>query len=87
MPKQYSNPCILCGSERYVVKTWQEEVGNSKVTMTETVCPNKECQKKVDQENRRIREKNEAMKQRTEQRLLQRKAAKEAERQAKADSL
>lgn len=45
-----SNPCIRCGLERINGKTWKGKVGASSVTYTQTVCPDKSCQKIVDQE-------------------------------------
>ncbi len=44
-----SNPCVRCGKERIDGKTWEGKVGVSVVTYTMTVCPDRECQKKVDQ--------------------------------------
>ncbi len=44
-----SNPCVRCGHERIDGKTWKGKVGASPVTSTQTVCPDKECQKIVDQ--------------------------------------
>jgi hypothetical protein len=40
--------CIECGKQRIVVGTYQEKVGNSVVTYKETICPDPECQKKVE---------------------------------------
>lgn len=60
-----STPCIRCGKERIVSKTWKEEItnffGSSFVTHTETVCPDEECQKVVDEKFRQEREKKEAI--------------------------
>lgn len=44
-----SNPCVRCGIERIDGKTWKGKVGASPVTYTQTVCPDKSCQKIVDQ--------------------------------------
>lgn len=44
-----SNPCIRCGKERIDGKTWKGKVGVSPVTYTMTICPDKACQKVVDQ--------------------------------------
>lgn len=44
-----SNPCIKCGRERVDGKTWEGKVGASLVTYTQTLCPDPECQKIVDQ--------------------------------------
>lgn len=45
-----NTPCIRCGKERIASKTWDEELNGSTVTYTLTVCPDPECQKKVDAE-------------------------------------
>lgn len=46
------NPCTRCGRERIVSKTWKENVkiysGTSPVVHVDTVCPDQECQKVVD---------------------------------------
>lgn len=44
-----SNPCINCGKERIDGKSWTGKVGVSPVTYTQTICPDPECQKIVDQ--------------------------------------
>jgi hypothetical protein len=43
-----TNKCNRCGKERIVVKTRKEKVGSSYVVSREMSCPDKECQKKVD---------------------------------------
>jgi hypothetical protein len=43
-----NNPCIICGKERVVIKTFKEKVGNSVIINSVTACPDKECQKKVE---------------------------------------
>ena len=40
--------CIECGKQRVVVGTYEEKVGNSVVVYKETICPDPECQKKVE---------------------------------------
>jgi len=40
--------CIECGKQRVVVATHEEKVGNSIVVYKETICPDPECQKKVE---------------------------------------
>lgn len=47
------NLCIRCGKPRIVAKTWKEKViiSNGRVSVveyTEMVCPDEECQKKVE---------------------------------------
>lgn len=60
-----SNPCIRCGKERIVSKTWKEEIqnfsGTSFITHTETVCPDKECQKILDEKFKQEKERKEAL--------------------------
>jgi len=81
--RKFKNLCILCGTERVIVRTWKEKIGNSVVVNTETACPHPECQRKVDLENRRQREKNNMMKLRSEQRALNRKAENKINRERK----
>lgn len=40
--------CVRCGKPRIVLSVKEEKVGNSIITTTETICPDPECQKKVD---------------------------------------
>ncbi len=46
------NPCIRCGAERIIAKTWTETVktysGESTITRTMMVCPDPDCQAKVE---------------------------------------
>jgi hypothetical protein len=51
------NPCIRCGKQRIESKTWKEKLGASFITLSLTICPDKECQKIVDQELAERREK------------------------------
>lgn len=57
----YKNPCPRCGKGRIYVKSWKEKVGYSIVTTTETACPDDECQKKVEKDNKKQEEKRKAM--------------------------
>lgn len=43
------NPCIRCGQPRIDGKSWKGKVGSSAITYTMTVCPDRDCQKIVDQ--------------------------------------
>ncbi len=63
-----SNPCIRCGKERKVVKTWKENSGNSVLTYTTMVCPDAKCQEIVDRKLAALREKREATERDREQR-------------------
>lgn len=80
MNKTRSNPCVRCGKERVIVKTWKEKFGDSVIINTESDCPDKECQKKVDLENKKYRERQAAMKLKSEQRATNRRAVADAEK-------
>ncbi|QQG44604.1 MAG: hypothetical protein HYW86_01690 [Candidatus Roizmanbacteria bacterium] len=83
MKKAYSNPCIRCGTERIILKTWKEKIYDSTVINTETVCPNRECQKKVNSDNKKQQDKYIALKLRSEQRAIDRRITKDAEKALK----
>ena len=53
MSALHSNPCIRCGKERVFVKSWKETIGYSTITTTEMDCPDIECQKIVNKENKK----------------------------------
>jgi len=63
--KKYSNPCTRCGKERVSLKSWNETITNfmntTEVTYTETICPDKECQKLVEKELEAQRKKKEEL--------------------------
>lgn len=40
--------CVRCGRQRIVLSIKEETVGTSTIITTETICPDPECQKKVD---------------------------------------
>ena len=40
--------CVRCGKQRVVLSVNEELVGNSTIITTETICPDPDCQKKVD---------------------------------------
>lgn len=44
-----NNPCIRCGKQRINGKTTKEKIGVSEIIYTQTICPDRECQKIVDQ--------------------------------------
>lgn len=56
-----NNPCVRCGKERIVKKTWKEHVGTALTTYELTVCPDTQCQKVVDQKNALEKEKKERL--------------------------
>lgn len=67
------NPCIRCGKQRIFVKTWKQKIGYSVITTTETTCPDDDCQKMVDQSNKKLKDRFEASALRRQQSLLHRK--------------
>lgn len=68
-----TNPCIRCGLERIVKKTWKEKVttyfGTSVVIHTITVCPDKACQKVLDERFAKEKERAEMLLAEKEKRL------------------
>ena len=70
---QSTNACIRCGKERIVAKRWEEKVGISMVTYTITVCPDAECQKIVEDQLQKKKDKIDAIQ---EESLKRRKAIK-----------
>lgn len=78
--KAFKNPCIRCGTERIVLKTWKEKIGSSVIVNKEMICPNPECQKKVNADNKKQDDRREEMKLRSEQRALNRKATRNSKR-------
>lgn len=77
------NPCIRCGKERKIVKTWKEKIGTSVIVNTESVCPDPACQKLVESDNKKYRERQAAMKLKSEQRVINRRAVADALRAEK----
>jgi hypothetical protein len=69
------NACTRCGKPRIAVKTWNETIGTSVVTYTQTVCPDPECQKAVETQLQGRKDKlaslQKAALERKEQRLKQ----------------
>lgn len=68
MNQQYLNLCTRCGKERIVSRTWKERAGSSFITITESVCPDKACQSKVNAENKKHFDRRKAMELRSKQR-------------------
>ena len=69
------NPCIRCGNERIIAKTWDQvvEIYSRKTTITNTdfVCPDAKCQKLVETQLREQKEKKELIE---NQKALEKKA-------------
>lgn len=59
MHKPQGNPCIRCGQERIIVKTWVERTETSVLKHTMANCPDPECQKLVDKLNAEREEKRQ----------------------------
>ena len=66
------NFCVRCGKPRITLKTWSQKIGNSTVIITQTVCPNSECQKKVEAENKKKSDIRSAAKLESKQRIIDR---------------
>lgn len=47
------NLCSRCGKERIFIRLWKEKINNSVITTTENACPDKECQKIVEKDNKK----------------------------------
>lgn len=56
---QDNTPCIRCGKIRVVAKNWSEYIGSSLVTYTNTVCPDPKCQKIVEEQLNKKKDKLE----------------------------
>lgn len=69
----YPNPCIRCGKQRVDGKSWKEKIenhfGTSYITHTETVCPDKECQKIVEEKMNQARQKTLDLKMEKERKM------------------
>lgn len=55
------NPCVRCGKERIILKEWTEKVGQGILTHIDTICPDRECQKIIDDGIAAQREKRAAI--------------------------
>jgi len=67
-----------------VSKVWEEKIDDSVIINTEMVCPDPECQKKVDITNKNRLDKYAAIKLRSEQRVENRKADQKARKAKKS---
>lgn len=56
-----TNPCILCGKQRVVVKEYKVVVEKTTLTHIETVCPDPECQKKLEKQLEQEKLKRQSM--------------------------
>lgn len=54
--------CIRCGKTRIIKRVWKEKLEyGSIITHTETVCPDRDCQKLVDERFEQARAKREQL--------------------------
>ena len=83
MINKYLNLCNRCGKERIEDRIWQEKTGYSTVVTREMICPDGNCQKLVNADNKKIQEKQITAKLRSVQRMFARKAEMDAKRLAK----
>ena len=83
MVKTYSNPCSRCGTQRIVSRIWKEKIDNSTIINTEMICPNPACQKQVVADNKNRVDRYTALKKKSEQRAINRKAAIHAQKAKK----
>lgn len=73
MKQQPTNPCTRCGKERIEGKTYKEEVatffGTSTIVHTDTVCPDPECQKIVEEKLEIQKQKSDDLKMEKQKKL------------------
>ncbi len=72
------NLCFRCGKQRKKVKTYTELIENSKITFTDMVCDDPDCQSKLDSMLQKDKEKRE-------QTVLQKAKDEEMRQQNKSD--
>ncbi len=73
------NPCFRCGKERIVIKKWKETIitssGTSQVVeYTDTACPDRECQKILDQQLLQQKEKRDQIRNKKDATAQEKKA-------------
>lgn len=68
-----TNPCTRCGKERVESKKYTEEIttffGTSTIIHTDTVCPDEECQKIVEEKLEVQKQKSDELKQEKQKKL------------------
>jgi hypothetical protein len=64
------NLCIRCGKPRIITKTWKE----GGLTFSTAICPDKECQKQVDETLRKKKEHLDRIKENSRKRLESKKS-------------
>lgn len=61
MPKSDQNLCPRCGKLRITGRKYTEMVGNSRITVVNTICPDKKCQKTLEEDTAAKKKKREDM--------------------------
>lgn len=61
MTKSDQNLCPRCGKQRITGKKHFEMVGKIKVSVVDTICPDKKCQKELEQDTAAKKKKREDM--------------------------
>lgn len=69
---QNHNVCILCGKVRIISSRHTEKVGGCTLTYTNTICPDPECQRKVDRMLKKEKDKRDEIKTDFEKRAKER---------------
>lgn len=78
---QIFSECIRCGKTRILLKRWKDHGENGRGTMIaheETICPDMECQKIVDEKFQEMRDRRTKTEERKKAFILERSAAKKA---------
>lgn len=72
--KQSNTQCIRCGKLRVFSRKWKDRENNkgSQVTHVETVCPDSECQKLVDEKFQEMRDRRALAEERKKSVILSR---------------
>lgn len=76
MQKQAETVCIRCGKKRVFFRRWKDKAEGRGAIMThvESVCPDSECQKLVDEKFAEIRDRRELSEEKRKNIVLGRKA-------------
>ena len=67
-----TNPCIRCGKQRIEISSYKKKEGSFMVTYTKNVCPDPECQKLVDKELNKEKQKRAKIKEESTKRESER---------------
>lgn len=76
MTNVISNPCTRCGKQRIAAGTTYEKTNGATIKITVNVCPDPECQKKVDEKLDMERKRREELTVNKENKLNQRRGIK-----------